>query len=805
MDSVLADLRYALRNIARRPGFSALAVLTLAVGIGINAVAFTAVNALLFHPFVFKGVDRLGWIMLTSPGNPYGQLSYTELADLKRHARVFDALSGQGRTPVAMMVDGRAEQIWAQMVSDDYFRALDTRPAIGRLLGPGDATGGDLAAVVSHQFWRTRLNGESIAGRTITIGNREVSVIGVVPDGFQGPSGVYAPDVWLPLEKAAAFGLPKRLLTNEERWLGAFARLKEDAGVPQAQADLAALTAQLPPPIDPSDTRERKLGYFPMRDGHPEVQGMAPFVWVAMGIVGLVLLIACFNVAALLLARAAERKREIGIRTALGAGRMRIVRQLVTEGLVLAVMGGAAALVAAAWSGRLLEVFSLPAPIPQRLNLEVDARLMQFTALMVLIAGVLPGLLPALQATRRNLVSSMRLGNMGDGRPSKTRGVFVAAQIAGSTLFLAMSLLFVRSFWNANAVDLGFDTDQLVVAQFQPSLYGLEGAQAATFARDLAERVAATPGTTVALVDRAPFTVGFPRAEVVSTSAIDCSTVTCKPVVWYAAGPRYFEALALPLRAGRGFTDNDLKASSTIVINEAMARRLWPGQSPLGQLVKLGTGGTRAEVVGVVGDITPGYVGRPTDPAFYRPLGAADFNAFNLVVRTTASEASAIATIRDAAHAIAPSMPIGSVAPMNERLELQMWPRRTAAGFLVICGSLALLLATVGLFGVTYFAVRQRTREFGIRIALGARPADVIRQVLIEGVWLAGAGATVGLLLAVAAGRLTSRMLLNVSPTDPASFAATAAIEIAVALAACALPARRATQADPMLALRDDH
>ena len=808
MDAILADLRYALRNIGRRPGFSALAVLTLAVGIGINAVAFTAVNALLFHPFVFKGVDRLGWIMLASPGNPYGQLSYTELADLKRHARVFDALSGQGRTPVAMMVDGRAEQIWALMVSDDYFRALETRPAIGRLLGPADAAGGDLAAVVSHTFWRTRLNGESIAGRTITIANREVSVIGVVPDGFQGPSGVYAPDVWLPLEKAAAFGLPRRLLTNEERWLGAFARLKEDAGVPQAQADLAALTAQLPPPLDPSDTRERKLGYFPMRDGHPEVQGMAPFVWVAMGIVGLVLLIACFNVAALLLARAAERKREIGIRTALGAGRMRIVRQLVTEGLVLAVMGGTAALVAAAWSGRLLEVFSLPAPIPQRLNLEVDARLVQFTAVMVLIAGVLPGLLPALQATRRNLVSSMRLGNMGDGRPSKTRGLFVAAQIAGSTLFLAMSLLFVRSFWNANAVDLGFETRQLVVAQFQPSLYGLEGTQAATFARDVAERVSAAPGTIVALADRAPFTIGFPRAEVVSTSAIDCSTTACKPIVWYAAGPRYFEALALPLRAGRGFTEADLNTGTAIVINEAMAHHLWPGQSPLGQTVRLGKGPASApsaptEVIGVVGDIR--YVGLAARPEFYRPLGREDFNSFSLVVRTTGSEASAIAAIRDAAHAIAPFMPIGSVAPMSERLELPMWPRRTAAGFLVICGSLALLLATVGLFGVTYFTVRQRTREFGIRIALGARPVDIIRQVLGEGVWLAGAGAAVGLLLAVLAGRLTSRMLLNVSPTDPPSFAATAAIEIAVALAACALPARRATQADPMLALRDDN
>ena len=805
MDSVLADLRYAVRNIVRRPGFSALAVLTLAVGIGINAVAFTAVNALLFHPFVFKGVDRLGWIMLASPDNPYGQLSYAELAHLKKHSRAFDALSGQGRIPLAMLVNGRAEQVWTLMVSDDYFRALDTRPAAGRLLGPADSTGDDLAVVVSHEFWQRRLGGESIAGRTMTIANRQVSVIGVAPDGFQGPGGVYAPEIYVPLEKADAFGLPERLRTNQERWLGAFARLAAGSTAPQAHADLAALSAQLPPPHDPRDIRERKLGFFPMREGHPEVRGMAPFVWIAMGIVGMVLLIACFNVAGLLLARAAERQREIGIRTALGAGRLRIIRQLVTEGLVLAALSGAAALAAAAWSGTLLEVFSLPAPIPQRLNLQVDGRLVLFTGMMVILAGVLPGLLPALQATRRNLVATMRLGGVGDGRPSKTRSAFVAAQIAGSTLFLAMSLLVVRSFWNANTVAMGFNTNQLVVAQFQPAQYGLEGAQAESFARELAERVAASPGLTVSVGDRAPFTVGFPRAEIVSTATLDCAVVSCKPTVFYATDARHLEALALPLRAGRTFTDRELKAGGAIVINDAMAHRLWPAQSPLGQVVKLGVAGTRAEVVGVAGDIAPGYSGRSAEPTFYKPIASEGFDNFALVVRTTGTEAAAITTIRDAAHAIAPALPINSIASMNERLELQMWPRRTAAGFLVICGGLALLLATVGLFGVTYFTVRQRTREFGIRVALGARPADVIRQVMREGVWLAVPGAAAGLVLAFVAARLAARMLLGVSPGDPVSLSATAAIEIAVALAACALPAYRAAQADPIIALRDDN
>jgi putative ABC transport system permease protein len=423
---------------------------------------------------------------------------------------------------------------------------------------------------------------------------------------------------------------------------------------------------------------------------------------------------------------------------------------------------------------------------------------------MVLIAGILPPLLPALHATRRNLVSSMRIGRAGEGRRSRARSAFVTAQIAGSTLFLATSLLFVRSFWNASDVDLGFDTNQLVVAQLAPATHGVEGPRAEAFAREAAARLNTVPGLTVALTDRAPFSVGFPRTAPVSTAAFECVPPQCKPTVFHTAGPRYFEALRLPLRAGRGFDERDLQTRRAIVVNETMARRLWPGQSPLGQPVKIGAARTTAEVVGVVADIAPGYMGRPPDPLFYQPMASADFNAFALLVRTSGSEGAAITTIRDVVQAIAPTMPFASIEPMNEKLKLQLWPRRTAAGFLVICGSLALLLATVGLFGVTYFTVRQRTREFGIRVALGARPADVIRQVMTEGVTLAVPGAAAGLLLAIAAGRLTSRMLLGVSPADPVSFAATAGIELAVALAACALPARRATQADPMLALRDD-
>lgn len=805
MDSLLADLRYALRNISRRPGFASLAVLTLAVGIGVNTVAFSAVNALLFHPFVFKEVNRLGWIMLATAGNPHGELSRREFDALARHARAFDALAVEGRLPLSLEVDGRAEQLWALLVSPDYFRALDTRPEAGRVLDAGDATRSDLVAVVSHRFFERRLGGGSLAGRTITIANRTVSIVGVLPDSFQGPGGVYAPDAWLALDQAPALRVPQRLIQGDDRWLTAIGRLAPGAGEVQARAELAAIAAALPGTRDAAPA-DRRLQFHPMRDGHPEVRALARYVWIAMAVVGTVLLIACFNVAALLLARAAERRREIGIRTALGAGRARIVRQLVVEGLVLAAISGAAALLLARWSGPLLAFFSLPAPIPQRLHPAIDARLVGFTAVMVAVAGVLPGLLPALQATRRDIFTSMRPDAAPAGaRPSRSRNLFVAAQIAGSTLFLATALLFVRSFLNANAFDPGFDEDRTVIAQLDPAGFGFDDRGTLAFTRQLTERLSAQPGTIAAVANRAPFSVGYPIAETVSTATLDCAAAPCRPVVVYSVSRRHFDALGIPLRAGRDFTDEEIDRGGAVIVSESLAAGLWPGRSPLGEPVRLGKDAARALVVGVAAETRHRSLDARDDPAVYRPLRAADVaHGFALIVRTDGPPAPAIAAIRDAVHALAPSLPMASLSTMKQRLELPLWPRRTAAGFFLVCGSLALLLATVGLFGVTYFAVRQRTREFGVRIALGARSSDVIRQVLGEGVRLAIPGAIAGLALAAIAARMLARLLLGVSPADPVSFAVTAAIELAGALAACALPARRATQADPIVSLRDE-
>lgn len=799
MDSVFLDLRYAVRNLVRRPGFSALAILTLAVGIGVNTVAFTAVNAVLFSPVsALKDVDRFGWAMLSTAGNRYGDLSWPEFAELERPRPAFDIVVALGRQPLALAADGHAEQIWALLVSADYFRALDARAEVGRLLTAEDSRSPDVVGVVSHRFWRDRMAGGSLAGRTLTISNRIVSIVGVLPDGFRGPrGGTFAPDIWLPLERVGTFNLRETLKSAEERWLTTLVRLAPGVTKPQADAELAALAAHLSATMRRGDepTRERTLRFLPMSDGRPEIRALAPAVWIAMSIVGVVLLIACFNVAALLMARASERQREIATRTALGASRTRIVRQLLTEGLVLAVPSGVAALILAAWTGRMLAVFSLPAPIPQEIILEIDRRIVGFTSLLVFIAGVLPGLLPALQATRRNIARSLRIdAAFGDGGASRVRSIFVATQVAVSTVLLAVAILFVRSFLTAVSFDPGFDTDHTVVAQLQPGLHGYDSARARAFAGQLVERLSAAPNVAaVSTADHVPFFVGFAKGD----------TVSRRPVVLYSISPGHFESLGVPLRGGRDFSEAEHGSTTVVIAGEAFAVREWPGESPIGRHVRLDGSDRLVQVIGVAADIKHRDLAERAQPVLYQPLTAADFRqGFSVVVRGTGDPGRLVIAMRDALHAVAPALPFASVQTMKERMKLPLWPRRTLAGFFLICGSLALLLAMVGLFGVTYYTVRQRTREFGIRIALGARPSDVVRHVLGEGMRVAVPGALLGVLGAMVAARLLAGALFGVNPADPGNYIAAAAIEATVALVACALPARRAAQADPIVALR---
>ncbi len=804
MDSLLSDLRFAARALLLRPGFSALAVVTLAIGIGVNAVAFSALNALLFKPFRFPAVEALGWIMTRSPGNAHALSSLPDYEDLARSARTLDAVAAEGRMPLSFHDGTRTRQVWGLLVSGNYLTTLGAAPEIGRVFTDADRSASDVPVVVSARFWSNELGGgDTIAGRTITLNGRIASIVGVVRDGFQGPGGFYEPDVWLPLDRMQVLSLPKRLFERSQPWLTVVGRLAAGVSSAQAGAELQSIASQSVAVQAGADS-QRTLSFAPMSEGAPELRPIARLAWLGLAIVLLVLLIACFNVAALLLARAADRQRDISVRTALGATRSRIIRQFALEGAMLALVSGAAAIVVAAWSADLLSAFSLPSPIPQRLHFGLDRRLIGFTAMLVVFAGIVPALLPALQATRVNLVASIRMENALGPRPSLMRNAFMVAQIAGSTLFLTAALLFLRGFLAQSSTDPGFETSHLLVLELKPSDFAYDAAHSKRFFANLVERVAALPGVErVAIGDRVPFYVGYPKVTKVSAGGPDCATAECRDVLVYGVGAGYMSALGVPLVSGHDFTPQTVTSNDAIILSHNLATRLFPDRPAVGEWVREASGGRQLRVIGVARDVTHRSFGETPREDVYRPILASEFaDTVTLVVRTFGEPGLLVANIQDQVRALDASLPPGSVKTMEKRMEMPLWPARTAAGFLGVCGALALTLATVGLFGLTYMTVSQRTREFGIRTALGATPRRVVVLLLREGVALALPGVLIGLAGAAVATRFVSASIFGVSAADPSTYAASAIVQCGVAMLACLLPALRATRADPILALR---
>jgi predicted permease len=573
----------------------------------------------------------------------------------------------------------------------------------------------------------------------------------------------------------------------------------------QATADLQRVAGAVFAADPAVGGRVRTLRFWPMPEGHPEIRGIAPTAFKALGIVGLVLLLACFNVAGLLLGRAVDRQRETSVRAALGASRARIVRQFALEGLLLAGVSGVAAIAAAAWSADLLAVFSLPSPIPQRLHLAVEPRVIAFTVALVAIAGVLPSLLPAIHATRADLLRSMRLETVCGRRRARARNTFVVLQVAGSTLLLAASLLVVRSFWQSSTTDPGFEISRVLVLELKPADFGYDAPRTQAFFDDLLARVRASPAVErAAIADRIPFYVGFRRTARVSTADVDCATAECRPTTLYAVGHDHFRTLGIPLVAGRELTGQELRSGDGVIVSRTWAGGLWPGRDAVGQWVRLEPGDRERRVVGVAADVTHHALNERPGDYLYRPIETRDFaDSITLVVRTRHDPAGFAATLLDQIRALDGTLPPGSVRTMAQRMELPLWPVRTTAWFFTVCGALALVLATVGLFGTTYLAVGQRTREFGIRAALGSTRARVMRLVLREGLVLAAPGIVLGIAGGALAARTAGSVLVSIDAGDPSTYALTAIVQVVAALAACAWPAYRATRADPILALRE--
>lgn len=794
------DLTLALRQLARRPLFAAAVVLTLAIGMGLNAVGFTVVNSV----FLKRAGHAVGMDVgriITTPGSE--ESGHASLGELERFSAATSGaldVAAEGRLTMAWRHDGTAETAWVLAVSPGYF-SIVTAPVIAGRLRAEVVPGGPLSVVIGERFWRERLGAPSIAGLTLRLNHTDVQVAGIIAESFTGPAGLYAPDAWVPLDALPVFGTSPSLKKRDTRWLFVLGRLAAGATVAQVQGQLDTAASVMAE--DWPDTHTgRGARFLLLREAGTELRGTAAAI--AMGIIGLVLLLACFNVANLLLARALERERDMGIRAALGARPARLVRLVITEGLVLASLAGAGALAIAWWTQALVGAFAIPIETPQHLDLTPDATVVGFIALLVLVAGVLPGLWPALAAARTDVVHALGSRGAGTiaGQRAPLRSWLVGAQVAGSTAFLVVAVLFTQSYAFLSSADVGVARDELLVAEFEPAAQGYPAERAERYAARLAERAAALPGArAVAISDRAPFFVGFDRLTPAWPMDGTCEAGACAAWPTVAVGPGYFRTLGVGMAEGREFEREG--AVAEVVVNQALAEALWPGGRALGRVLRVGEEGTAARVVGVTARLRMRGFDREA-PALFVPLSRDHFEGPLTMVVRTAMPASLVRPFTTSAQSVDPNVPLLSVKTMAQRMAVQLWPFRTTTWVFSICGGLALLLGTAGLASVVIHAVSRRRREFGVRVSVGATPRDIVSDVLAGSLGLLLPGLAVGVALAAAATRVVQAAFIGVNVLSPGVYLAVAALEGAVVVLACLGPAWRASRVDALVTLRSE-
>jgi predicted permease len=606
-----------------------------------------------------------------------------------------------------------------------------------------------------------------------------------LPNTFTGPAGIYSPDVWLPLDDLTLFGTSPKLSARDTRWLFFFGRLDAAATVPQVQGQLDAAAAEMA--RDWPDThQDRGARVRMMREGNSELRGLGYGAAIGMGIIGLVLLLACFNVANLLLARAVERERDMGLRAALGATPSRLVRLVVTEGFVIATLSGVLALLLAWWTQALVGAFAIPIEEPQHLNLSPDLNVLFYVIALIFVAGVLPGLWPAIASARIDVVRVLgsQGGTSSGGRPSRLRRSLVAAQIAGSTMFLALAALLVQSFMGMAVADYGFAKDQLILAEVAPATQGLDAVRSRQYIEAVRARLARLPGiASVAVADHAPFFIGFDRM-----TAIDGQKIPT-----YAVSPDYFKTMGIGLVSGREFST--ASASRDAIVTPAFAK------ATARQALHTDDGHDFT----VVGVTANSYTRGLDRPAIYVPLSAEAFDAeVTIVVRTAGEATPLLKSVVDAAHEVDPNIAMLSVKTMAQRMAVQLWPFHTLSWMFSICGGLALLMSTVGLSGMVIHAVNQRTREFGVRMSVGATSRDLMADVLKGSTALLLPGLIAGVILSAAGAQLIRVVFVGVNVLNPTTYLVVAALECLIVIVACVPPALRASRVDPLIALRSE-
>ena len=821
MNRILHDLRGGYRLMLKSPGFSLVAILSLALGIGANTAIFSVVSAVLFRPLPVKDPHQLVSLYSGFGSNrtTYGPFSYVDYVDFAEKTDVFSGLVAHFQDSMILGESDQGLQVQSAIVTGNYFSVLGVEAVRGRTFTAeeGRVQGANPVAVVSYSLWQKRFNGDpNLPGTTVKLKGHPFTVIGVVPERFTGTDLGRAPDIWVPMSMYAQVGLSDTMMNERQNhWLSVIGRLKPGVTVEQAQARVNVLGKQLTQeyPTEWTKGKEERTvtvlsqstAWYP-----PEVQSAIVGVsGLLMGIVGLVLVIACTNLANLMLARASSRRKEMSIRMALGAKRGRVIQQLLTESVLLSLVGGVVGVLIVSLSENLLVAFKPAVASQITLDIGFDARVFIFTLLISVLTGVLCGLAPALQATKVDLVRDLKNESafLGRGyRRYSVRNLLIVAQVSVSLVLLVGAGLFVRSLRNAQSINPGFEMDHLLTMKLDTTVVGLEADKAMAFYQNVMDQTRNVSGVrSVTMASSGPLEV-VSGLRPVYVEGYSASAGEDMNYSFNIVAPHYFQTMGIPLVQGREFTEADTsKAPNVVIINETMARTFWPNESPIGKRISdNGQPGPYRVVVGVARESKYLTLGEAPRPYYYIPLQQDFFPSARLHVRTVGDPQSMVNAVRNIVRGVDATVPISNVQTGGEHLGLALLVPRIGAMLLGPAGVVALVLGIIGLYGVMSYSVARRTREIGIRMALGAQEVDVLRMVMKEGMGLVGIGLLLGLTVALVITRVLTSFLYGISATDPLTFVAVSLILIAVALVSIFIPARKALKVQPNIALRYD-
>jgi len=814
MTTLWQDLRFGLRRLLKNPGFAAVAILSLALGIGANTAIFSLVNTVLLRPLPeVANPEQLVSVFPINKDDSVQAFSYPNYVDFRDRNEVFSGLFVTRFAPMSLSREGSNERVWGNLVSGNYFDVLGVKAARGRTFSPEeDRTPlSHPVVVLSHGCWERRFGRDpALVGKSITLNGHSFTVVGIAPEEFSGTEVAYKPEVWVPVMmlewiEPGSNWLDRRSTQN----LFATGRLKPGVNVAQAKATLNVLAQQLGKEY-PDTNEGQTITLTPPGLIHPILRGpVISFTGVLMFTVGLVLLIACTNLANLLLARATERRKEIAIRLALGASRFRLVRQLLTESVLLSVTGGVLGLLLAFWVIDLVAAFRPPINFPLAIDINVDGRVLGFSLLISFATGVLFGLVPALQATKPELVPALKdTASQSGYRRSLVRSGLVIAQIALSLVLLIAAGLVVRALRHLQTMNPGFDPENRLTMSVDVGLQGYDKTRGQQFYQQLTERVGGLPGVqSTSLASFIPLSLNYNSVNVHVEGQAPVRGANVPSAMNASVGLNYFSTMGIPLVEGRDFGEGDREgATRVVIVNESFARKFFPASNPvenaIGKRVSYRSDGPLFQIIGVARDGKYFSIGEAPRPFIYFSLLQDYEPSAILLVRTSSDSKRMLASIRGEVQKLDDKLPVYDVKTMTEHMSLSLFPARIAAALLSSFGLLALALAGVGIYGVMSYSVAQRTREIGIRVALGATPRDVLRLVVWQGVTLALIGLSIGLVGSLVMTRLMSSVLYGVSETDSITFLGISLMLMVVVLLACYIPARRATKVDPMIALR---